>query len=42
LESLLAGLHWRDIAKNHRTSLLLALDDAEKNSQFDILKSGSI
>jgi hypothetical protein len=27
-----AEIHWRDIAKNHRTSLLLALDEAEKIS----------
>jgi DNA transformation protein len=31
LESLITGEHWRDVAKNHRTSLLLALEDREKN-----------
>ena len=31
LESAISGEHWRDVAKNHRTSLLLALDAAEKN-----------
>jgi len=31
LEGLLTGEHWRDVAKNHRASLLLALEDAERN-----------
>jgi DNA transformation protein len=31
LESVMTGEHWRDVAKNHRTSLLLALEDREKN-----------
>lgn len=31
LESLLSGEHWRDVAKNHRASLLLALEEAERN-----------
>jgi DNA transformation protein len=31
LESAITGEHWRDVARNHRTSLLLALDDAEKH-----------
>ncbi|MBI4984146.1 MAG: TfoX/Sxy family DNA transformation protein [Rhodocyclales bacterium] len=31
LEGLLSGEHWRDVAKNHRASLLLALEDAERN-----------
>jgi DNA transformation protein len=29
LESAITGEHWRNVAKNHRTSLLLALDDQE-------------
>lgn len=33
LESILTGDHWRDFAKNHRTSLLLALEEAERNGQ---------
>jgi len=32
LESAITGEHWRDVAKNHRTSLLLALEDAERNA----------
>ncbi len=40
LESLLTGIHWRDIVKNHRTSLLLALEDAEKNSPCIVMKFG--
>lgn len=31
LESLLTGEHWRDVARNHRTSLLLALEEVERN-----------
>lgn len=34
LEGLLTGEHWKDIAKNHRTSLLLALEEAERNRSF--------
>lgn len=34
LEGLLTGEHWRDVAKNHRTSLLLALEEAERNRSF--------
>lgn len=30
LESAITGEHWRDVAKNHRASLLLALEEAEK------------
>ena len=30
LESALTGEQWRDVAKNHRTSLLLALEEQEK------------
>jgi DNA transformation protein len=30
LESVISGEHWRDVAKNHRTSLLWALEDLEK------------
>lgn len=29
LESAISGEHWRDVAKNHRTSLLLALERLE-------------
>lgn len=29
LEGALCGLHWRDVARERRTSLLLALDDAQ-------------
>jgi DNA transformation protein and related proteins len=31
LESAISGEHWREVVKNHRTSLLLALEEAEKN-----------
>lgn len=31
LEGLISGEHWRDVAKNHRASLLLALEGAERN-----------
>ena len=34
LEGVLTGKHWRDIAQNQRTSLLLALEDAERNQSF--------
>jgi DNA transformation protein and related proteins len=30
LESAITGEHWRDVAKNHRISLLLALEEAER------------
>ena len=30
LESALTGEHWRDVAKNHRASLLLALEEQER------------
>lgn len=29
LESVLCGEHWRDVARNHRASLLLALEQQE-------------
>ena len=32
LEGAISGEHWLLIAKSHRTSLLLALEDAEKNA----------
>jgi DNA transformation protein len=32
LESALSGKHWRDVAKKHRTSLLLALELQEKDT----------
>ena len=31
LESALSGLHWREVAREHRTSLLLALEHAEQS-----------
>jgi DNA transformation protein and related proteins len=31
LESLLTGLHWREIARDHRMGLLLLLEDVERN-----------
>ena len=31
LESALTGEHWRDVAKNHRVSLLLAIEEQEKH-----------
>lgn len=31
LESALSGVHWREVARVHRASLLLALEDVEKN-----------
>lgn len=30
LESAITGEHWRSVAKNHRVSLLLALEEQEK------------
>lgn len=30
LEGALTGQHWKDVARNDRTSLLLALDQADK------------
>jgi len=30
LEGALSGLHWRDVAREHRTTLLLALEDHER------------
>jgi DNA transformation protein and related proteins len=32
LEGALTGLHWREVAKEHRTSLLLALETHERQS----------
>jgi DNA transformation protein len=32
LESAVSGEHWRDVAKNHRTSLLLSLEKQEKSA----------
>lgn len=40
IEGLVTGEDWRDVAKNHRTSLLLALDEHEHASQ-DMATSGS-
>jgi DNA transformation protein len=33
LEGALTGEHWRQVAKEHRTSLLLALEEHEKRSR---------
>ena len=33
LEGALSGLHWREVAKEHRTSLLLALETYEQGNQ---------
>jgi DNA transformation protein and related proteins len=30
LEGALSGLHWQDVARDHRTSLLLALEQTER------------
>lgn len=30
LEGAVTGLHWQDVARDHRTSLLLALEDCER------------
>lgn len=32
LEGVISGEHWRDVARDHRTSLLLALEEMEKNT----------
>jgi DNA transformation protein len=32
LESVITGEHWQDIAKKHHLSLILALEDHEKNA----------
>lgn len=32
LESVISGEHWQDVARNHRTSLLLALEEQERNT----------
>lgn len=36
LESALSGESWQEVARFHRTSLLLALDEYEKNAQQDM------
>ena len=33
IEGALTGLHWREVAKEHRTSLLLALETHEDNTK---------
>ena len=33
LEGAISGLHWREVAKEHRTSLLLALETHEKSNR---------
>jgi DNA transformation protein len=30
LEGAIAGLHWQEVAREHRTRLLMALDDAQR------------
>ena len=32
LEGAISGLHWQDVARDHRTSLLLALEDYERGA----------
>ena len=32
LEGAITGMHWRDVARKHRTSLLLALEQYERRS----------
>ena len=32
LEGAISGLHWQDVARDHRTSLLLALEDCERGA----------
>ena len=39
LEGALTGLHWREVAKEHRTSLLLALESHEKQHNGKSLKA---
>jgi DNA transformation protein len=34
LESALSGMPWQEVAKIHRTSLLLAVDEAERSGRF--------
>lgn len=33
LEGAITGLHWQDVARDHRTSLLLALEDCERGAK---------
>jgi DNA transformation protein len=33
LESSITGIHWREIARLHRTGLILELDDLERRSK---------
>jgi DNA transformation protein len=32
LEGAITGLHWQEVAREHRTSLLMALDDAQRKA----------
>lgn len=32
LEGAISGLHWQEVARDHRTSLLLALEDQERRA----------
>lgn len=36
LEGVLTGLHWREVAQRHRTSLLLALESHERQRQANM------
>lgn len=36
LEGALTGLHWREVARQHRTSLLLALESHELQARADM------
>lgn len=35
LEGALTGVHWQEVARDHRTSLLLALEDCERRAKGD-------
>jgi len=34
LEGALSGMHWKEVAKTHRASLLLALEEYERRAAF--------
>ncbi len=38
LEGALSGLPWQEVAREHRTSLLLALDDHERGFRADTVR----
>jgi DNA transformation protein and related proteins len=41
LEGAISGLHWQEVAKEHRTSLLLALETYEKRKEAGLVHSSS-